>query len=359
MAEPNGPKTERLRKLHSEFLESGETPGYERLHHVAIRCDDTSLWTIICGPADDEYNERNHPPDEVVYRFCDARDLLWKFILNGPSCDKALEHVVDLRHQFAISGTEWIGALTDSNLSPYSGDIEPFYQLVEDGWPDLFEAAGIVPTDLKDIQKTWLELLHEWFFQEPEHIRTKLMDERRDGCFPESAVQKALRMMHLRYSEDAIELSPILLSRLPWNVYLASAKAIEKLLEQDGKAGSHDPARVKARPSEDDAEKVEDVSGLEDGESPYTITPPNLFQWKDFEPVELPPLLFRLLAYLLNNRRAEVEDVTDAVWGDKDSDTEDSAIASAKSKLTTKLTEADIPISIAKKAGYIVLSIDG
>ncbi len=93
---------------------------------------------------------------------------------------------------------------------------------------------------------------------------------------------------------------------------------------------------------------------------PYSLIPPNQFQWRDGPPVELTPQQWRLLSYCLDNRRVTVQEVADHLWNDGTaSDKTEAAIDSLKSKLNTRLAEADIPVSVARKAGFLVLAIDG
>jgi hypothetical protein len=95
-------------------------------------------------------------------------------------------------------------------------------------------------------------------------------------------------------------------------------------------------------------------------EQPYSLIPPTLFQWKHGPPVELTPQQWRLLSYCLDNRRAMVQEVADHLWNDGTaSDKTEAAIDSLKSKLNTRLAEADIPVSVSRKAGFLVLAIDG
>ena len=95
-------------------------------------------------------------------------------------------------------------------------------------------------------------------------------------------------------------------------------------------------------------------------EQPYSLLPPTLFQWRHEPPVELTPQQWRLLSYCLDNRRAPVQEVADHLWNDGTaSDKTEAAIDSLKSKLNTRLAEADIPVSVSRKAGFLLLAIDG
>jgi hypothetical protein len=73
----------------------------------------------------------------------------------------------------------------------------------------------------------------------------------------------------------------------------------------------------------------------------------------------LTPQQWKLLSYCLKNRRVEVQDVADHLWGEDSSDKSEKAIASAMSKLNSRLMEAKIPIALSRKAGYLTISIDG
>ncbi len=98
----------------------------------------------------------------------------------------------------------------------------------------------------------------------------------------------------------------------------------------------------------------------EESDLPYSLIPPTQFSWKGAPPIDLPPQQWRLLSYSLGNRRALVQDVADHLWGDESSsDKSESAIDSLKSKLNSRLAEGQIPITLARKAGFLILSIDG
>ena len=95
-------------------------------------------------------------------------------------------------------------------------------------------------------------------------------------------------------------------------------------------------------------------------ELPYVLIPPNEFSWRSQTPIELSPQQWKLLSYCLENPRTEVQDIADHLWGDESSsDTSESSLDSLKSKLNSRLAEAAIPISLSRKTGYLICSVDG
>jgi hypothetical protein len=98
--------------------------------------------------------------------------------------------------------------------------------------------------------------------------------------------------------------------------------------------------------------KVPNASGGDN----FKICPPSEFQWKGQSPISLPPIQWKLLNYLLNHERSEVETVIADVWG-HDTDVSDGTLRSTASKLNGRLVEGNIPISVHCKAGFVTLSI--
>ena len=88
---------------------------------------------------------------------------------------------------------------------------------------------------------------------------------------------------------------------------------------------------------------------------PYTFEPPNLFRWREMEPIELTPTLRRLLEYMFEHPAAEVTVVADEVWGALA--TSDRAIKSAVHKLNKQLTSGDIPVELNRRDRYLTLTI--
>jgi hypothetical protein len=146
----------------------------------------------------------------------------------------------------------------------------------------------------------------------------------------------------------------------PWwyseitDLSLASVFAINVLLDvsPDAQAtGSNSQPRVYP---------VESADDLPETELPYELIPPIAFSWKGQSPIELTPLQWKLLSYCLKNRRVDVQKVADHLWGsESSSEKSESAIDSAKSKLNTRLSEAAIPITLSRKAGWVICSIEG
>jgi len=89
---------------------------------------------------------------------------------------------------------------------------------------------------------------------------------------------------------------------------------------------------------------------------PYTFEPPDRFQYGEND-VTLTPTLYKLLEFLLEHRKARLQDVIKAVWG-HDSRRSPSTVKSAASDLNRRLAEAGIPVTVSKVGDYFRLSID-
>lgn len=84
---------------------------------------------------------------------------------------------------------------------------------------------------------------------------------------------------------------------------------------------------------------------------------PNLFRWGGRE-FQLPPIPWRLLEYLFHRQRAQEDDVAEHVWDTEAGRVSQSAIKSAINDLNKRLAEQNIPVTVSRKGGYIILKID-
>lgn len=83
--------------------------------------------------------------------------------------------------------------------------------------------------------------------------------------------------------------------------------------------------------------------------------PPNYFWWAG-EKFELQPRHWQLVDFLWRqpSRMAKLDDVIEHVWGDS---IQEKSVASAVSKLNSVFLEAEIPLNLGIKNGYVVLAV--
>lgn len=85
--------------------------------------------------------------------------------------------------------------------------------------------------------------------------------------------------------------------------------------------------------------------------------PPNLFTWRGKQ-IELPPLPWRLVNYLWDclEHRCRIHSACDAVW---EHDASANAIKGAISKANNAFAEANMPLCIRQKQGFLVFEVQG
>jgi hypothetical protein len=88
----------------------------------------------------------------------------------------------------------------------------------------------------------------------------------------------------------------------------------------------------------------------------YTLEPGYILRWKGKD-VNLTPIPFQLLSYLLSHPTAEEDAVVEAVWG-VNADKSRNTLKSTLSQLRKRLLEEEIPISISWNGRFIKLTID-
>jgi len=198
-------QTERLRSIHSQFLKASEE--YSRFYHVACRSDNSELCDILklnVGPL------RSLKPEEDERRKREGRNYhLWRTAawsthlplgnLSGNDQYTMTARFGSRTHRLQVHSTIWLGRF-DCRFSNQHADVE-FQRLAAEVAPDF------TSSDHTDYAH-WLEVLYETL----PHERKELACE----DFPPEGV------LHVAW--------------LPWNLFLASARAVELLIK--GRAGT-------------------------------------------------------------------------------------------------------------------------
>lgn len=213
MATADELRAQRLRILHARFLDGARR--YSSLYHVVLRSDQERLRNIFHGNIEFDESAAN------AYR-----EFWWHAVAYGRFCRQFRKGFVSPEFEVVIGGQTWYGRYGDSKAEEFQCDVD------EEGYPELayrslylFEelsqdaldniaAPGMeapiawsVSRSAGDGRNPWLELLYGFFPQTPEHW---------EG--PSIVI-------------DIGQNESLYINGLPWNVFTASARAIEMLID--------------------------------------------------------------------------------------------------------------------------------
>lgn len=198
-------RAERLRLLHAKFLDASEK--HTSLYHVACRSDQERLWAAMLPEPDSV--------DDADY------DDFWCHALDYNQYDAHCRGVFASPGQLTIIGTEeWIGRYTDPEHRTLAaneghGYIPLFLELSREAvanlaTPEMLPAAAITDAE-NDVcgRNHWLDFLYHVFAG-----TTETMSYHPNFPFP------------MKPGES------FLVTGLPWNVFLTSARTVEFLIEK-------------------------------------------------------------------------------------------------------------------------------
>ncbi|NQU22358.1 MAG: hypothetical protein HQ567_13850 [Candidatus Nealsonbacteria bacterium] len=241
----------RIEGLYRQFIEASEK--YATLYHVAIRSDEQHLGKII---------QRSYYLDEASYaKLLEAlggnKDAMTFYVNDGASDgqwnvslvrggSRKPKGVLSVdTHRLHIDSALWNGCYLDTRHSflhdsEHEG-ISLFKTLAEEAsgvFTDLCESAAgrqNIQGDAFSCQRMWLELLYQQIGNAPVKIgqcffqSSRTSDDKNEEANNGSFAVEVPEEVGLPLPDNRKELSPVLATGLPWNLFSASAHAVEKL----------------------------------------------------------------------------------------------------------------------------------